>query len=161
KNAATATDNGRNEALARAAAVADLTLSQSRQLAAVAITHLADHLDLSLLLSVEANRAANTVEARDSLLRSLEYNPRLAGFVHGKGVAGEGVDNSPDGRTRAGGGCGYTDDQGKCRQGEIRLWDPAARLPIDPPLIGHTDQVDSVAFSPDGRIVASGSADGT
>jgi len=42
----------------------------------------------------------------------------------------------------------------------IRLWDVASgkKLAI---LNGHTDLVRSLAFSPDGKLLASGSSDGT
>ena len=43
----------------------------------------------------------------------------------------------------------------------IRLWDVATGRPIGNPLTGHTDQVLSVAFSPDGKTLASGSVDDT
>ena len=39
------------------------------------------------------------------------------------------------------------------------LWDTTARRPLGPPLTGHTDVVDGVAFSPDGRTLASTGAD--
>ena len=43
----------------------------------------------------------------------------------------------------------------------MRLWDAASGHPVGRPLIGHTNQVDSVAFSPDGTRIASGSGDTT
>ena len=43
----------------------------------------------------------------------------------------------------------------------VRLWnltDPAHPAPLGQPLTGHTSTVFSVAFSPDGHTLASGSA---
>ena len=41
----------------------------------------------------------------------------------------------------------------------MRLWDVASHRELGPPLTGHTDTVLSVAFSPDGQTLASGSVD--
>jgi hypothetical protein len=43
----------------------------------------------------------------------------------------------------------------------IRLWDVKTHQPLGDPLIGHTNWVYSVAFSPDGSTLASASGDDT
>ena len=43
----------------------------------------------------------------------------------------------------------------------MRLWDADTGQQIGAPLTGHTGTVFSVAFSPDGQRIASGSADKT
>jgi WD40 repeat protein len=43
----------------------------------------------------------------------------------------------------------------------VRLWDPNSGQPIGQPLTGHTHGVWGVAFSPDGKLLATASADGT
>ena len=39
----------------------------------------------------------------------------------------------------------------------VRVWDADTGQPVGKPLTGHTSQVTSVAFSPDGTRIASGS----
>lgn len=43
----------------------------------------------------------------------------------------------------------------------VRQWDVASHQQLGAPLTGHTDSVETVAFSPDGRTLASASRDGT
>ena len=42
----------------------------------------------------------------------------------------------------------------------MRLWDVATRQQIGSPLTGHASNVTSVAFSPDGKTLATGTYDG-
>ena len=69
------------------------------------------------------------------------------------------VSFSPDGKTLASASCAKPIDKGACSQGEIRLWNAATRQQIGSPLIGHANWIYSVAFGPDGKILASGSGD--
>jgi len=66
----------------------------------------------------------------------------------------------PDGKTLASGSCRKLDEfqpSGICIQGEIRLWDVTSGRPIGQALTGHTGKVTSLAFGPDGEMLASGS----
>jgi WD40 repeat protein len=78
---------------------------------------------------------------------------------------------SPDGKTLVSSGCGKIAQRDfprnptpeVCVEGEIRFWNVATQLLIEQPLAGHTDQILNVAFSPDGKTLASASGqhDGT
>jgi WD40 repeat protein len=135
----------------------------SRQLAAQTTSLISQGLlERVLLLSQEALRISETMEARSALLTALLYDPRLNAFLRGHG--GSVLNNvafSPDGKMLASGS----------GDGTIILWDlqtRPGRVPgrieepfIGEPLKGHNGLVSSVAFSPDSRMLASGSGDGT
>jgi hypothetical protein len=67
---------------------------------------------------------------------------------------------NPDGALLASGGCAERMDTGFCSMGEIRLWDAHTGEQIVAPLSGHTRSVLSVAFSPDGELMASATDEG-
>ncbi len=47
-----------------------------------------------------------------------------------------------------------------CKQGSIKLWDAATGQELHE-FLGHASSVTALAFSPDGRFIPSGGADGT
>ena len=135
---------------ARELADQEAQISRSRELAMLALTN-QDQLDLSLLLSVEALRSANTFEARNSLLTSLQASPHLVAFLHGHQDGVRTVQFSPDGRLLASGG----------RDNAIYLWDVETKSLAAPAITGNSGWINSLSFSPDGRVLASTSEDGT
>lgn len=58
------------------------TVALSRQLAAQALIYLDQQPDLALLLSLEANRLANSPEVCSSLLAAIQNKPQLLTFLH-------------------------------------------------------------------------------
>lgn len=62
----------------------------------------------------------------------------------------------PDNNTVVAGGCARLDASYTCVQGEIRVWDIASRSLVGPPLLVHGGYVQSLEFSPDGSLLASG-----
>ena len=125
-------------------------LALSRALAAEAAELRNGPLDVALLLSVQAERTADTLEARSSLLSLLEQSQELQAFLPGHEGRVSRVAFSPDGRRFATAGSGV-----------IFLWDAETGKQIEPPLRGHTGQVLDIAFSPDGTVLASCGKDKT
>jgi WD40 repeat protein len=122
----------------------------SRQLAAQALQHLDDRLDLSLLLAVEAWKAGETLEAESSLLSALEHSPHLTTFLVGHTRDVYALAFSPDGKILASAGFDR----------RIQLWDVATHRPLGSPWTGHRGYIFDLAFHPGGTLLAAGGQDG-
>ena len=61
------------------------SVATSRELSVMALTNIDDHLDRALLLSLEALKFADTLEARNSLLTALVAEPHLVRYLYGDG----------------------------------------------------------------------------
>lgn len=125
-------------------------ISRSRELAVTALTGVSQT-DLALLLSLEALKAANTYEARNSLLTNLQARPHLLAFLNADAGAMRAVAYSSDGALIAAGS----------EDGSIILWDARTNRPTGITLAGHSRRINSLAFSPNRHTLASGSGDGT
>ncbi|MCJ7432507.1 MAG: hypothetical protein MUO77_03375 [Anaerolineales bacterium] len=73
----------------------------------------------------------------------------------------ESVAFSPDGSVLASGGGLVREAASGGWEGTIHLWDTKTRQQIGEPLLAHKWPINSVAFSPDGSVLASGSDDAT
>jgi WD40 repeat protein/energy-coupling factor transporter ATP-binding protein EcfA2 len=137
-------------------------LALARQLAAESYAQMENQPDLGLLLGVEANRVrTKSFVARRTLLLDMYYREYLAMFLHGHTAKVSKVVFSPDGKLLA----SASGDEGKLltsaidekgKDNSVRLWDAASGQPIGESLVGHRSNVNCVAFSPDGKFLASG-----
>jgi len=148
-----------NEENAVATAQAERDRAQSGQLATIALSQIESDFNLALLLSVEGIRKDNNFLSRNSLFTVAQKYPNLLRSLQKHTHSVNSVAFSPDGKRLASGSCSKTSGFYICEQGVIRMWDVETWQQIGEALSGHTDWVNSVAFSPDGKRLASGSED--
>lgn len=136
---------------ARAAASAAQAQAVSRELAAAADLQLDVDPELSILLAVEAVKAADTAQAQDALRRSL-VESRVQQVLRGHTAVLNSIALSRDEARLV----------SASADGTARVWPltPAAGTEAIV-LRGHTGAVNGAAFSPDGRWVATAGADKT
>jgi WD40 repeat protein len=143
---------------AKAEAEAALRVAVSRQLAAEAARQLDRQTDLALLLSVEALRMEDTLEAQGALLDGLGRGSPVETFLYGPSDTVQALAYSPDGSLLAAGTCleeryfGLTE----CVRGGVYLWDTDTGALLRVLEVGLVGSVPALAFSPDGRWLAAG-----
>jgi WD40 repeat protein len=147
----------------RQVAVDQRNIALSRQLASQALLQPANkEIGLGLLLSLEALKHADTIDARSSLLQLIEVEPHLRYFLNDHSDLGTPpaanpnayggvweVAFSPDGKMFASAGW----------DGVVIVWETATGKTIRR-LSDHSNSVQAVAFSPDGRYLVSGGQEG-
>jgi WD40 repeat protein len=138
------------------AARADLNaeFALARQLAAQSAVRVDSQLDLALLLSVEANDIASNVglgggEVRGTLVDALQFSPHLLTYLYGNHTSVKDISLSPDETLVASAHI----------NGDIVITNLETREPIAVIPAGATTRRDTVSFSPDGQILASGGQD--
>jgi WD40 repeat protein/tRNA A-37 threonylcarbamoyl transferase component Bud32/ABC-type branched-subunit amino acid transport system ATPase component len=124
-------------------------ISRSRELSITAITRL-DEIDLALLLSLSALDAADTPDARSSLLTALESAPYLVTLLHDHAAPVRAVAYAPDGVHLAAGAA----------DGLIIVWDTTSSPPTAQQSWYAAGRVNTLAFSPDGSTLAAGGENG-
>jgi WD40 repeat protein len=142
--------------LQRTKAESLFVLSDARRLAGETTSLLGARLDLALLLGAEAARRYDNPVTRGALLRALEYDPRVVTFLD--------VKLPPDARRAGGVVRPVFHPSGRTLAAAVGntivRWNVASRTAL-PPLRGHRRDVSGLAFSLDGRLLASGSNDMT
>ena len=126
-------------------AIKQSSIALSRQLAVQSTANLDTQYDLALLLSVEAQRNANTQEAQASQLRALLFNQPLQIYLYGHSSAVTSVAFSSDDQILA----------SADTHGTLILWDQKSHSVLHQIATQQTGHILRLAFTPDGEKLIS------
>jgi WD40 repeat protein len=123
-------------------------IATGRELAAAAVSNLDVDPELSILLALQSEATVHTIEAENTLHRSILAS-RVVFVLHHDGIVYS-VNYSPDGKRIATSSADKTAKIWDANTGELLLT-----------MTGHTDEVWGLSYSPDSKRVATTSADKT
>jgi WD40 repeat protein len=147
--------NARSSALREAAVNRSLAMAASAEK-----TFEAGGGDLALTLAIEAVRMDNPPPESVRALYTVAGGTGTRAILTGHGHAVLAAAISPDGQTALSGSCQQLDNSETCTAGELIEWDLETNSERRR-WAGHEDWVTTVAYSPDGAMALTGSADGT
>jgi WD40 repeat protein len=89
-----------------------------------------------------------------------EKGPIRTFDAHPNGVNSLAYSPDPDGKSLASGGCTTRQNEDSCQSGEVKVWDSTSGDLLLTIPFAQTD-ITSLAYSPDGRIIAAGGSEGS
>ena len=149
-NAVTAIANQHVAQTAQANSEEQERISSAGELSAQAVLIRQTRFDLSLLLSIEAFRKADTLQSRGALLDSSQANPQLLQYMHGHNDWVDHISFSPDGKTLISG----SDD------GTIIFWDIPTQQRTGQLFTENAARILTMILGPDGKTLVSAYSDG-
>ncbi len=133
-------------------------MAQAGLFSVEALSHLEDNFPLSLLLSVEALRTAETLQSRSSLLSIISHNPYLLDAFYDYPLSASNVAYSPDGSLLVTSGCakpGPSLQTLSCESAELIFYDAVSGELLERVATEHPVFTSRLVFSPDGSQLAS------
>ena len=115
--------------------------------------------DLALALALEAVNMDEPPPEAKRALSAITLGPGTRAVLAGHYNSVREVALSPDGNTALSASCAKLNSNDGCSQGELVLWDLKTGSDLRR-FDGHSDWINAVSFSPDGKSALSGSGDG-
>jgi WD40 repeat protein len=143
---------------AQAEAESQARLARAGQLSVEALSHLEDDFPLSLLLSVEAVKYAESIQSRSSLLTIISHQPQLENSFFDFLISATNAVYSPDGSLLVTAGCaqpGPSQQTLTCDSAELIFYDAVSGDLLERVSTAHPGFTSRLVFSPDGSQLAS------